>query len=163
MNSILIVYASEHGSTAEICDSMKNYLNKANCFVETMPVVAQTVDLSKYDMIIIGSEIYGGVPLYTIKEFIDLNRDSLETKNVSVFAVSGLMTSKYKSWKEKSTTFADSVSNGLPSKHKAVFAGRIPDMGWLQNGIGFRLICGMKPGDYRDWNKIKKWTISLVE
>jgi menaquinone-dependent protoporphyrinogen IX oxidase len=87
MKHVLIAYGSTKGSTAEIAKRMKGYLEEKNCVVDTLPVSASVVDFAKYDLIIIGSGIYGGSPHENIKPFIDNNRVSLQQKKVAVFAL----------------------------------------------------------------------------
>ena len=60
MKSILIVYGSYSGSTAEIATKMKATLDNLNCKTVLMPASAVQTDLTQYDLIVIGSAIHGG-------------------------------------------------------------------------------------------------------
>jgi menaquinone-dependent protoporphyrinogen oxidase len=162
MKNLLIVYGSQKGSTAEIATKMKEYLHEADFAVDVMPASASKIDLAKYDLVIIGSGIYGGKPHKDIAPFIDNNRASLGQKKVAVFAVCGKMCSPNEKARNEAMAFSGKVACGLTPAGQTVFAGKMASSGWLGNGI-LKLMWGAQPGDHRDWEKIKAWTLSLGE
>ncbi len=162
MKRILIVYGSTKGSTAEIAGKMKKYLAESTYAVDTLSASASTIDLSKYDLIIIGSGIYGGRPHKNIQPFIDKNRTSLNQKKVAVFAVCGKMCSPNEKTQTAAMAFSGRVACGLAPARSMVFAGNLLPSGWFGNFI-LKLLWGAVPGDHRDWEKIKTWTVSLGE
>jgi menaquinone-dependent protoporphyrinogen IX oxidase len=156
---ILIVYGSFSGSTREIADSMKTYLSNDSTLVEIISAKKEMTDLSKYELIFIGSAIRGNAPHPQIIEFIDINRDELSTKKVAVFAVCGTITSTKKKKRENALTYPDNVANGLNVYKKEVFAGNMPSSGKKFDDFMAKLFLGIKTGDYRNWDKIKRWVI----
>jgi flavodoxin len=62
VKSVLIVYGSEGGSTKEVVETMKGYLEDKGCSVEVVPADSAQRDFSGNDLIIIGSGIYGNSP-----------------------------------------------------------------------------------------------------
>lgn len=163
MKNILLVYGSQKGSTAEIVDSMQTYLKNAKCNVNIMPAADRLIDFSGYDLIIIGSGIYSGHPHKNIIAFINVNRKELQQRKIAVFASCGNMASKNtKIRKKASRKYSNTVACGLDPFKTAVFAGKIPDYGWFMNIISC-LVTATKPGDYRNWEAIKNWTISLLD
>lgn len=159
MPKVLIVVGSEKGSTLEIGNKMKSILEKKQFKVDCISAPPQTFPLHEYDLIVIGSGIYGGVPHKNVKSFIDSNRTELNNKNIAVFAVCGMQASKSQKHKEQALHFIDSVSYGLKPIIKTVFAGKIPSYS-IANFI-LRLAIGAWPGDHRDWKIIENWTDSL--
>lgn len=159
MKNALIVIGSEKGSTLEIGNKMKSFLEKKQFKVDCISAPPQTFPLHEYDLIVIGSGIYGGVPHKNVKSFIDSNRTELNNKNIAVFAVCGMQASKSQKHKEQALHFIDSVSYGLKPIIKTVFAGKIPSYS-IANFI-LRLAIGAWPGDHRDWKIIENWTDSL--
>jgi menaquinone-dependent protoporphyrinogen oxidase len=159
---ILIVYGSFSGSTIEIADSMKTYLTNDSTSAETFSAKKEKLDLSKYELILIGSAIHGNAPHPQVLEFIAINREELSGKKVAVFAVCGTITSTKRKKRENARTYPDKVSHGLNVYKKEVFAGNMPSSGKKSDDIMAKLFLGIKTGDYRDWVKIKKWTIETM-
>jgi menaquinone-dependent protoporphyrinogen oxidase len=162
MKNVLIVYGSFAGSTAEVADSMKSSLTEKGCVVQTQPAEGSQTDLSKFDLVIIGSAIQGDKIHPKIKCFIDANRSSLNQKKVAIFVVCITITSSNPKKREHAlSTYPDKVACGLNPISKTVFAGKAPSGGWFVNWMG-KMIFGIIPGDFRDWNKVKGWTSGLV-
>ena len=57
--SILIAYATKHGSTREVADSLAAVLYALDFAVERLPA-AQVADLSPYDGVVVGGSLYTG-------------------------------------------------------------------------------------------------------
>ncbi len=150
-------------STMEIGFKMREYLEGKGYAVDVMRAEDPTPDIVKYDLVVIGSSIEGGISKASVKVFIDANRQILNEKKVAVFAVCASKSSNYKKMREISQTYPDKVANGLVPVSEGIFAGKIPDMGCCLNFIGWRLVLGTKVGDNRDWAEIEKWTLSLAE
>lgn len=161
MKNILIVYSSFSGSTKEIADRMKIHIENKQCSVDLLQAEENKVDLSEYDMVIIGSAINGNAPHPKVLKFIDENRKELIKKDVAVFAVSGTITSTKKKKRENALTYPDKIAHGLKTISKIVFAGNMPTNGKKFEDFMAKLFLGIVPGDYRDWNKIKEWTSTL--
>jgi menaquinone-dependent protoporphyrinogen oxidase len=158
---ILIVYGSFSGSTKEIVDSMKTYLANDSTTVDIFSAEKRKIELSEYDLIIIGSAIHGNAPHPQIYEFIDENRDELKSKKIAVFAVCGTITSTKKRKRDNAFTYPDKVSHGLAVCRKEVFAGNMPSSGKKFEDFMAKLFLGIVTGDFRDWNKIKNWIIEI--
>lgn len=162
MKRILVVYGSQKGSTKEIAETVKGCLENGRCRVDVMAAEPALTDLSGYELIVIGSGIYGAFPHNHIGEFVDRNREELEQKKTAVFAVCGNMSSKNGKKRQTAWAFADKVASGLSCQRKTVFAGRVPDFGRFINVIA-RWVAGTEPGDHRDWDTIKNWALSLLD
>ena len=166
MRNILIVTGSTKGSTTEIGTKMKSFLEETrSCTVDTISAATSKITLSQYDLIIIGSGIYGGKPHSNIIAFINENRSELSQKKIAVFAVCAKMASPKESKRKDALIYADRVACKLPTVNKISFAGNIPGpdpQGWFQKTMAEFFIGIQKTGDFRDWNKIKEWTMSLL-
>jgi len=160
--NILIVYGSFSGSTKEIVDSMKTYLTNNSASVDMFSAEKTKIELSRYDIIIIGSAIHGNAPHPQILEFIDVNRAELNSKKIAVFAVCGTITSSKKSKRDNALTYPNKISHGLTVFSKEVFAGKMPSSGKKFDDFMAKLFLGIVTGDFRDWSKIKEWTSEIV-
>jgi menaquinone-dependent protoporphyrinogen oxidase len=157
--NILIAYGSFSGSTKEIVDSMRTYLANDSTSVDIFSAEKTKIELSKYDMIIIGSAIHGNAPHPQILEFIDINRNELNSKMIAVFAVCGTITSTKKKKRENALNYPFKVSHGLNVCRKEVFAGNMPSSVKKSDDFMAKVFLGIVTGDFRDWNKIRNWTI----
>jgi menaquinone-dependent protoporphyrinogen oxidase len=84
--SILIAYATKHGSTREVADSLADALREHDLEVTTLPA-AQVNDLSPYDAVVIGGSLYTGRWHPDALDFLKRHRGALETLPVAVFAM----------------------------------------------------------------------------
>jgi len=160
--NILITYGSFSGSTKEIVDSIKTYLTNNSTSVDIFSAEKTKIELSKYDIIIIGSAIHGNAPHPKILGFIDVNRAELNSKKIAVFAVCGTITSTRKSKRDNALTYPDKISHGLTVYSKEVFAGKMPSSGKKFDDFMAKLFLGIETGDFRDWAKIKGWTREIT-
>lgn len=82
---ILIVYGSKHGSTEECSINIKEELEDEHQ-VDLFNIKGfGQFQISDYDLIIIGSAIYMGMPLKEIGMFININKEVLINNNLCLF------------------------------------------------------------------------------
>ena len=155
---ILIVYASFSGSTKEIADSIKTGLMDDSITVDIIPAENRNMELSEYDFIILGTAINGNTPHPQIIEFINTNRDELNTKKIAAFVVCGTITSTKQKMRENAINYPDKVFKNLNVLRKEVFAGNMTSTGKKFEDFLAKFILGVKAGDHRDWNAIKNLT-----
>ena len=162
MKTVLIVHGSYAGSTAEMADSMKAALDRAGYSAFTVTASGLEIDLAPYDLVIIGSAIHGGRVHEKVTAFLRANRTALAKKPLAVFAACATITSSMASRRRVAQAYPDKVASGLPVVSRAVFAGKSSASGWFGDLMG-RLILGITPGDYRDWEKVEAWAVSLPD
>lgn len=163
LKRILIVYATFTNSTKEIADSMRIYFENFGHTVDVMPANSEKFDILKYDLVIIGSAIQANSPLPKAIKFIDSNRTELNMRDVAVFAVCATITSSKKKKYQNALTYSNKVAHGLKPISTNVFGGNFPSDGKRFDDLMAKLFLGIVPGDFRDWTKIKKWAIAVVE
>lgn len=161
MPSILIVYGSYQGSTAEVATKIKETLDNLNCTTTIMPASAAQTDLTRYDLIVIGSAIHGNKPHENVVKFIEMNRTALSQKKIAIFVVCATITSTIAKRKANALTYPEKIAGGLKLVDKAVFGGIVGQSGRFGNFIGKKIL-GVTPGDYRDWDEISTWAKGLT-
>lgn len=88
MNSkILIIYHSTDGQTLKICNSLKDQLQQNNQEVALFPIDDFNENLSSYDKIVIGASIRYGVHHKKVIDFINTNKEQLDTLKTVFFSV----------------------------------------------------------------------------
>jgi menaquinone-dependent protoporphyrinogen IX oxidase len=160
---VLIVYATSTNSTKSIADSMKVHIESQGYTVDVIPASGQKINIIKYSIVLIGSAIQADSPLPEAISFIEANRSELNQTRVAVFAVCSTITSSKTSKYNNALTYSDKVAHGLKPVSKIVLAGNFPSNGKKFDDYMAKLFLGIVPGDYRDWPKIKQWTIELVK
>jgi menaquinone-dependent protoporphyrinogen IX oxidase len=151
-------------TTTQIAVRMKEILSNSHIHVDLMPATEELIDFSLYDLVIIGTGIYGRQPHPDVINFVNLNNGILNNKKVAVFAVSGTLGTENVAKREMAREeYSKRISEGLNPIKTALFAGVFPDSGVFWNWIGGLALGGVKPGDHRNWEEIQKWTLSLIE
>ena len=93
---ILIAYAGKTGTTEKCAGVLGQKLNN----VTIINLATQDVDITKYDLIIIGSSIRIGMLHSEVKKFIRKNTDILKTKKVGYYICCGFV-NNYREYFEK--------------------------------------------------------------
>jgi len=96
---ILIVYAGKTGTTQRCAGILGQRLKDATIINLEM----QDVDISKYDLILIGSSIRVGMMHNKVKQFINKNKDILKTKKTAYYICCGFSDS-YKKYFESNVS-----------------------------------------------------------
>lgn len=79
MTKCLVVYGSKYGSTKEVAQAIADGLGAEAVNVEEDP------DVRPYDLVVIGSPIYGGDYLEAVRDFLETNRPYLAKRKVATF------------------------------------------------------------------------------
>lgn len=79
MAKCLVVYDSKYGATKELAQAIAEGLQADIANVETDP------DVRPYDLVVIGSPIYGGDYLDSVRSFLRANRPFLAKRKVAAF------------------------------------------------------------------------------
>ena len=79
MAKCLVVYASKYGSTKEVAQAVADGLGAE------IAEAADDPDVRPYDFIVLGSPIYGGDYLGSMKEFLHANKPYLAKRKIAAF------------------------------------------------------------------------------
>lgn len=81
--NVLLVYGSKYGSTKKCSELLKDQLNGN---VELVDIKSgETLDLKRYEMVIIGSAVYMGKIQKEVSEFCKNYIEELKNKKIAVF------------------------------------------------------------------------------
>ena len=163
---ILVAYASQTGSTAEIAEAIAKTLAESGAEVDVRRMQTVT-DLSPYRAVVAGSAIQGAKWLPEAMRFLKTHRQALSQKPFAAFQVCITLGMKNAAnYRQGVETWMDPVRALVRPVSEGFFAGRM-DFKRLPltfNALMLRLAVsvGILPnGDHRDWNAIRAWAQSL--
>jgi menaquinone-dependent protoporphyrinogen oxidase len=84
--SILITYATKHGSTRQVAEAIARTLDEEGLNVEVEPA-SDVRDLSPYGAVVLGSALYMGRPHADARRFLRRHHKALAGLPVAVFAM----------------------------------------------------------------------------
>jgi len=163
VKNILIVYASFMGSTQETAEFMAKELKALKHNVKAVPAAAAAEDISKYDLLILGSAIHGGAPHPDMTKYVADNYIALTKTKAAVFIQCATITSSSAVTREKAKRYPQKVAIGFTPVSTAVFGGVVaePKSGF-EKFMGKMFLGLEKYGDFRNCEEIKKWTVGLI-
>jgi menaquinone-dependent protoporphyrinogen oxidase len=144
MERILIAYATKHGSTHEVAETIAGRLAEAGVETHTLP--ADRVDsLDAYDAVVLGAPLYMGRWHGDARRFLHRHRKALATLPLAVFAL-GPVKDEADEWERSRRQLYDALFGGaiVPETLHFPFS-RIP------------------AGDLRDQDAIEEWAARLPE
>ena len=148
MTSVLVGYASAHGSTRTVAERIGARLGA------DVRSLDEVEDPGAYDAFVLGSAVHGQAWLPEATGFVRSNRELLAGRPVWVFSVGmpGALRGPWKllAGKEEPKVLAEVRAALRPRGHR-LFSGVVSrDHFPLTGRLMFRLM-GCRYGDYRDW------------
>jgi menaquinone-dependent protoporphyrinogen oxidase len=164
---ILVAYASQAGSTAEIAEAIGLTLSNLGEQVEVCRM-KNVLDLTPYKSVVAGSAIQGTKWLPEGMEFLRTHQRSLAQKPFAAFlACITLGMSNASNYHEGIKSWMEPVRSLVKPCSEGYFAGaldfaKLPltfNILMLRAAVGFG---ALPKGDHRDWNAINSWATSLA-
>lgn len=165
-DKILVAYASQAGSTAEVAEAIGKTLAEHGAQVDVRRMKTIT-DLTPYRAVVAGSAVHGAKWLPEGTQFLQSQRDALAQRPFAAFMVCITLgmanASKYRDgvagWMDPVRTLVKPVSVGL-------FAGSLDfkklPVSFNKLMLRVAVAFGALPeGDHRDWNAIRAWAESI--
>jgi len=155
--TVLVAYASKHGSTYDIAERIAATLRQRGKDVEVRTVEA-VQEPGRYEGAVIGSALYYGRWLTVAAEFIHANAPALAEHPVWLFS-SGPLGDHPASDPEHLAELRESVR---AQDHRTFFGA----LDRSRLGLGERLVTKAVHapyGDFRDWAEIDAWSNSIAE
>jgi menaquinone-dependent protoporphyrinogen oxidase len=161
--SILIAYATVHGSTQEVAESMAQTLRGCGLTVDVQPA-KKVKSLAGYSAVILGAPLYMFHWHGDAKGFLSKRRGELGSLPVAIFAL-GPFHNKEDELKSARENLDKELAHYTWLKPSAVevFVGRFDP---YHLHFPYNLIPAMKnipASDERNWPDIQAWTESMVD
>ena len=158
--TILVTYASKHGSTRGIAEHMAERLRQLGKPAEAR-LVDDVADAGRYEAFVIGSAIYYGSWLKEATEWVHRHQDVLSKRPVWLWSVGPLGTDfmDNEQQPQEKAEFQEAIA---PREHRIFFGALDP------SGLSFAERMMAKAlrapvGDFRDWEAIDVWTTRIAQ
>ena len=160
----IFIYSTSNGQSLKICNAINK--NKESLIIDIDKI--KTVELNKFDQIIIGASVKYGDHNKKIYDFIKNNKILLETKKTGFFSVNATARKSEKNKPETNPYVIKFLkkTNWTPD-NIGVFAGKIdfPNYNFLEKYI-IKVIMWIPNGptdtsktfEFTDWEDVKKFS-----
>lgn len=156
---VLIVTASKHGATADIGRAIADVMSGEG--IEALVSEPDRVaTLEGVDAVVLGSAVYAGRWMKTMKELVDSDGDELARRPVWLFS-SGPIGEPPKP--EEDPVDVAPIVEKIGAREHHIFSGKL-DRKVLK--FGERAIVNafkVPDGDFRDWDEIRNWAKGIAE
>jgi menaquinone-dependent protoporphyrinogen oxidase len=158
---VLVAYATQKGSTAEVAQAIGKELQAMGHTVSVQEM-RSVKSLDGYELVIIGAPVYVG-KIIEMGGFVGRHKQELATRAVAAFAVGMAPVSHDQKQVDAELEILRVMFETLQPVTLALFAGKV-DMGKL-NFIQRTMINMVKSpvGDFRDWKTIAAWAREVAE
>jgi menaquinone-dependent protoporphyrinogen oxidase len=167
--TVLVAYATAHGSTREIAERIGARLREMG-FDIVVEQAETTTNVAGYEAVVLGSAIHSGHWLPEAEALVEAQATLLRTRPVWLFSVATIGASssalgRPATWLARKAGAAPQNLGALLDRtgargHRA-FAGVIREGDWGRMGGIFLRLAGGRYGDYRDWRDIDQWAQSV--
>jgi menaquinone-dependent protoporphyrinogen oxidase len=158
--TVLVTYASKHGSTKEIAERIAPTLRRSGIETDLQPVEAVR-DVEPYAAVVLGSAIYYGSWMKEAREFVHRHETALAARPVWLFA-SGPLGVEVKDAEPQPKEFAEFQESVSPRDPRVFFGA----LDYSQLSFMERMVVkGVRApdGDFRDWKAIEEWAESIAQ
>lgn len=157
--TVLVAYATKHGSTQGIAERIAEKLRQLGKEAEARPVDA-VKDPGSYEAFVIGSAIYFGSWLKEATEWVHRNQAVLVQRPVWLFSVGPLGTD-FMDDEQQPKEKAEFQQTIRPRDHRVFFG--VLDHNRLSFAERMMVKAVRAPeGDFRNWKAIDTWAASIA-
>ncbi|MCZ7414610.1 MULTISPECIES: flavodoxin domain-containing protein [unclassified Streptomyces] len=162
--TVLVGYASAHGSTRSIAERVAAGLREAPAEADLRPL-GEVADVHTYDAFVIGSAVHDMAWLPEALAFTRRHRPALRTRPLWIFSVGA--PAALRGWgkamvgQEEQKVVGELLDALRPRGHR-LFSGVIrPEHLSVSGRIALKAM-GLRYGDYRDWADVEDWTRQIA-
>ena len=157
--TVLVAYASKHGSTQGIAERIAEKLRQLGIQVEARPL-DEVSDPGSYEALVIGSAIYYGSWMKEATEWVHRNQAVLARLPVWLFSVGPLGT-EVKDAEQQPKEMAE-FQQAIGPREQRVFFGALDHQ---RLSFAERMVVKAvraPEGDFRDWEAIDAWAANIA-
>ena len=156
---VLVGFASRHGATSQIAESIGDVLSARGHDVIVRPT-EEVSSVGGFDAVVLGSAIYMGHWLAPARKWVDRHGDELAARPVWLFS-SGPIGDPPKP--DPDSIDVEHIVAVTHARDHRVFGGEL-DKGKLSFKEKLAVGAVKAPeGDYRDWDEIRKWANGVAD
>jgi menaquinone-dependent protoporphyrinogen oxidase len=161
--TVLVVYASRHGATAEIAARIAVRLGSSGIPVEYLHVDAVET-LEGYDAVVFGAPVYDQSWPPEANRFVTATREALAARPLWLFSVGSFGDTKrlIGPMTHKEPKGIAEIRAATRAREYRVFQGVIEKHQWPFRSRVFFHAFGGRFGDHRDWQTIDAWADRIV-
>jgi menaquinone-dependent protoporphyrinogen oxidase len=152
--TVLVAYASKHGSTEGIAQAIADRLRELGEPVE-VGSVDEIGDLGEFRAVVLGSAVYAGSWMNEALEFVHRSAEALAERPVWLFS-SGPLGTDIEDEEEQPRQLGEMGGIIGPVDHRMFFGA----LDRSKLGFGERMMVKAvkaPEGDFRDWDGIRSW------
>jgi menaquinone-dependent protoporphyrinogen oxidase len=157
--TVLVTYASKHGSTGEIAERIVATLRRSGIETDLQPVEA-VHDVEPYSAVVLGSAIYYGSWLKEARAFVHRYEAALAARPVWLFS-SGPLGVEVRDAEPQPQEYAEFQESVKP-RDPRVFFGALDhsQLSFMERMV----VKGVRApeGDFRDWAAIEEWAENIA-
>ena len=157
--TVLVAYASKHGSTQGIAERIAEQLRQLGKEAEARPL-DEVSDPGSYEALVMGSAIYYGSWMKEATEWVHRNRAVLAKLPVWLFSVGPLGT-EVKDAEQQPKEMAE-FQQAIRPREQRIFFGALDHQ---RLSFAERMVVKAvraPEGDFRDWEAIDAWAASIA-
>jgi menaquinone-dependent protoporphyrinogen oxidase len=154
--TVLVAYASKHGTTREVAESIAQTLEDRGLAVE-IEEAGRVRDITRYDAVVVGGGLYMGKWHVDARRLLKRHREVLAGKRLAVFGMGpdSLEESKVAESRRQLDRALATVPELEPIA-VTIFGGALEPESW-------RFPLNRLPAfDARNWDAIQDWAVDLV-
>ena len=155
---VLVAYATKMGSTREIAESIAETLAAAGLAATAVPA-ADVKNLDGYDAVVLGSALYAAYWQRDANRFVTRNLEALQARPVWLFS-SGPLDRRLAAANLPIAPNAQEITAGINPRGHRTFGGRLDTD---SPGVDPQILQTHPLGDFRDWDVIRAWAMSVAE
>jgi menaquinone-dependent protoporphyrinogen oxidase len=157
MDEVLIAYATKHGSTHEVAESVAAHLADIGVEAHTLPA-HRVESIDEYEAVVLGAPLYMGRWHRDARAFLGRFRKELGSKPLAVFAL-GPLEDDREQWEGARKQLYRALAHvpGVEPVTVGLFGGAI-----VPETLHFPF-SHIPAGDLRDWDTIREWTDRLPD